>query len=147
MKAWLKLNSAEIIFRVKIALISSLVGVATVLPFIIIYRWDFWALFIRNIIIGLFNGIVGPFVICFFIYRNIRLKPFWSFPAMFIYIALICYGCAAFFGFRDLRLMIVIIAWAELIGLAAMYLIYRYSKRLNEKLRQTQERLQNSQKS
>jgi hypothetical protein len=43
--------------------------------------------------------------------------------------------------------MIVIIGWAEVIGLSTMYLVYRYSKRLNEKLRQTQERLQNSQKS
>jgi len=139
-----KIVAIGIVFRVRIAFISCVLGALVVLPFIPTYHWDARVVLARSAAIGLFNGIVGPFFLAHVLYRNIRSNALWSLSVVFVYVAAVSCGSALFFGLADPFVLARIVAWAEIVALSAAYLIARYTIRLNRKLLETQERIRNS---
>jgi hypothetical protein len=139
-----KIVAIGIVFRIRIALISCLLGALVVLPFIVVYHWDARVVLARILAIALFNGIVGPFYLAHVLYRNIRSNAFWPLLTVFVYVAVVTCGSAFFFGSPGPLVLARVLAWAEIVTLSAAHLIARYTIRLNKKLLQTQERIRNS---
>ncbi|MBN2040443.1 MAG: hypothetical protein JW864_10395 [Spirochaetes bacterium] len=86
---------------------------------------------------GLAGCLIGitAFICASLIFRIIRSHPFWTFLAVVIIIAAGT-GLAGYLsGITKMRHYIAVIAGAEVIGIVLAFLLFRYSNKLNSRLR------------
>lgn len=123
-------------------LVSAMIGVAVGFPFYFVEREG---TLLRYLLIcsaaGFSIGLLGLFAFGL-LTKTINHRPFFSFAAVFVIIASGTY-LWAIISFQNINwLIFIIIGISELAGMVATSLFYRYSKKLNERLKDTQKRLQ-----
>jgi hypothetical protein len=138
-----KIVAIGMLFRIRIALISCVLGALVVLPFIVVYHWEARVVLARSLAIALFNGIVGPFYLAYVLGRTLK-SVFRPLLTIFAYVAAVTIGSSLLFGLREPLVLLRVLVWAEVVTLSAANMIARYTIRLNKKLLETQERIRSS---
>ena len=124
-----------------IAIISGILSILIALPFVILYAVDFlkvlpWA-FITGILVGTVSRTIFVFVL-----RNIHSHPFWAFLSIFFIMGIGTFLSSYFFGLSNPFHLFLMVSLSEVMGLTVAYLVYRYSLNLNQKLMETQKKIQ-----
>jgi hypothetical protein len=99
--------------------------------------YTFFVSFLASAAAGLVIGIAGR-MLSELVYRRIGTSPIASFAVVFAVIGIGTVACSLLFGVRDALWISLMAAAAEIIGLAFSFAVYRYTLRLNMKLRETQ---------
>jgi uncharacterized membrane protein len=122
------------------ALISGIVGGLVAIPIILLNNDTviFLVLF-KSIAVGAVIGIIARTVFNF-ILKNIRLYTLWSFFSLFIIIGIGTFSGAYILGERNSLYIAIMIIFAEIIGLAIAFYLYRYAHILNKSLEKVQQR-------
>jgi hypothetical protein len=124
-----------------IAIISGILSILVALPFVILYEADFFKVLTRACITGMLNGTISRFVFVF-VLRNIHTHPFWAFLSIFFIMGIGTFSSSYFFGLSNPLHLFLLLSLAETVGLTVAYLFYRYSLNLNQKLMETQKKIQ-----
>jgi hypothetical protein len=122
-------------------IISAIVGALVGLPVIIILANHVdTASLIKSGIAGLTIGILSRSMFLS-VYKNIRKKPALSFFIVFTIIFIGTFSFSYLFGIRNIYYIILMVTFAELIGLAITFFYFRYLIKLNKKLESIQKKL------
>ncbi len=120
--------------------ISGIIGAMVGLPIIIIETksvFNYYLLF--SAIAGMVIGILSRWLFMFF-YRNLKENAFFAFTAIIIINGLCTFLITYLFGVRNILYYIFLIGIAQLLGNSFAFMMYRYNIKLNEKLKETQEK-------
>lgn len=127
-----------------VAFISGLIGMLVALPFTWLFDFGIPGYLVRSYLVGFCIGLLTKLVLSYSL-RNVRKNTFLSFAVLLATI-FVCTASAAFvMGLRNLLFAVLMALIADMAGMAANWLIYRYAKKMNYKLSEVQIRIKNSQ--
>lgn len=122
-----------------IVIVSAIIGAIVALPIILLTEESIGTPIIRAALAGVVIGLLARYTATYLFY-NINNHPFYTFVSIFIVILTGTAGFAVLFNTKNLIFIIWMVVLAEIAGMTASFIIYRYISKLNFFLEKTQKK-------
>jgi len=123
-----------------LALISGCLGIAVAFPFISLFDINMFEYMLKSCLCGAVIGVSIKTTFIFF-FRNVVKRTALSFLIVIGTISVFTYAGSYFMGLRNWKYSLAMTLLAVLVGMVANVVIYRYTIKINTKLKEAQTKI------
>ncbi len=120
-----------------IVIVSALIGAIVAFPIILLTEETIMAPVLRAALAGVAIGLTARYTATYLFY-NVNNHPVYTFVSIFIIILTGTIGAAVLYNTKAILFIIWMVALAEIAGMTASFILYRYILKLNLHLKKTQ---------